>query len=80
MYISDVIVPVPAGTGPPGYDVGRRFQGAHVSKSTKEPRHGKDGPILVRFNKSLVAAYTQKVDTRPILIVNFPKIWKPKIL
>jgi hypothetical protein len=35
------MVPVPASTGPPGYDVGLRFQGAHVSK---EPRHGKDGP------------------------------------
>ena len=50
-YISDVIVPVPAGTGPPGYDVGRRFQGAHVSK---EPRHGKDGPQCRRYGFSCV--------------------------
>ena len=35
------MVPVPVGTGPPGYNIGRRFQRAHVSK---ELRYGKDGP------------------------------------
>ena len=31
------MVPVPASIGPLGYDVGRRFQGAHVSMAKMDP-------------------------------------------
>ena len=57
------MVPVPASTGPPGYDVGRRFQRAHVSK---EPRHGKDGPQCRQYGFScveLLCAGRQKTCT-----------------
>jgi hypothetical protein len=53
------MVPVPASTGPPGYDVGRSFEGAHVSK---EPTHGKDGPQCRRYGFSTVVEWLHAIE------------------